>query len=177
MNKLLLCLPLVFLLGGCLGIPKVGPIDTPPSELGKTSPIPSTLSEVTSIQIYYQDKKTVKQASALFNPKGIIKGEESPLIPLDADNSDLDALGIKTEISNDGNDALLTYNDNTVTFKVGDRVLYKNKEEGSLILDAPIYSNSTIYIPIIPLLKSLGIDYKINANILEIGKAYTEESE
>lgn len=176
MKKILLCIPMAVMLGGCLGIPEVGPIPIPPSQVGKKSPLPNNLTQVNEIQIYFQDKKEVKKAVAAFEPKGLIPGEQSPMIPLSDEISDLQALGFKTNISQDGEEALLTYNDSTIKFKVGDKVLYKNNDAGVEMWDAPIYNNSTIYIPIIPVLDVLHISYEINGSTLEIGRANTEES-
>lgn len=177
MNKKILMLGLTtLLLTGCGDSVKVGPVELPPSQSGNKLPIPSTLTNIKNIYIKYQFKFEVRTAAADFQPKGIIPGVQSPMIPLDADDSQMQSLGFTTHVSTDGEEALLIYNDSSIKFKTGDKTLFLNDEPGIQIVDAPFYNNSTIYVPIIPILDALKIDYEIVGEDLTIGGMYTDDA-
>lgn len=177
MNKKILMLGLTaLLLTGCGSGDKVGPIDVPAKQSGNLLPIPSTLTTIKNIYIEYQFKFEVRTAAADFEPKGIVPGVQSPMVPLDEDDSQMQSLGFTTHISNDGEEALLIYNDSSLKFKVGDKTLFLNDTPGIQMVDAPIYNNSTIYVPIIPILDALKIDYEIVGQDLTIGGMYTDDA-
>lgn len=177
MNKKLLMLGLTtLLLTGCGSDTEVGKVQLPPKQSGTLVPIPNTLTTIKNIYIEYQFKFEVRTAAADFEPKGIIPGVQSPMVPLDADDSQMQSLGFTTHISIDGEEALLVYNDSSLKFKVGDKTLFLNDTPGIQMVDAPIYNNSTIYVPIIPILDALKIDYEINGPDLTIGGMYTDDA-
>ena len=164
------------LLAGCTYGVEMGPIELPPSQDGNLQPLASSLSPVENIYIQYQDGFDVKTAVASFEPKGIIKGTQSPMIPLDEEQSDLAALGFITHISLDGQEAYLQYNDSVIKFKVRDTMMYVDDKPGIALSDKPLYNNATIYIPIVPVLDALKIDYSISSTDLTIGARYTDSS-
>lgn len=172
--KLLTVCFATLLLGGCFETTQVGRIEVPRSQVGDLSELPKTTTYIENIYIQYQNKFDVEKAVADFLPKGIIPGVESPMIPLDAKNSQLSSLGFITYISHDGEQAVLTYNDSVLRFQVGENTLFLNDSPGIQIVDAPIYNNTTIYVPIIPILDALKIDYKIEGADLTIGGMYTD---
>ena len=174
--KLLSISLLTLVLGGCTYGVEIGPIELHPSQNGNIQPLTKTTSPVTNIYIQYQDGFEVKTAVADFQPKGIIEGQRSPLIPLDEEDSHLHALGFITHISNDGQKATLQYNDSVIQLAVGDPTLFIDDKPGYNMGETPIYNNATIYIPIIPLLDVLKIDYEVVGTDLTIGGKYTDDS-
>ncbi|MFF2798068.1 hypothetical protein [Lysinibacillus xylanilyticus] len=170
---LVVCLG-ALVLSGCFQKVEVGPIDLPPKQSGTLVDIPQTTTNIKNIYIQYQNKFEVNTAVADFMPRGIIPGTQSPMIPLDEKDSQLQSLGFKTNISHDGEEAQLLYNDSVLVFKVGDKSLFMNDAPGIQLVDAPIYNNGTIYVPIIPILDALKIDYKIAGEDLTIGGMYTD---
>lgn len=161
---------------GCTYGVEVGPVELPPKQGGNIVPMQSSKSPVTNIYIDYQNKFDVQTAVADFMPKGIIPGEASPMIPLDRTNSDLQALGFTTYLSKDGEEALLVYNDSQIKLEVGDNSLYLDDKPGVRIVDAPFYNNTTMYVPIIPILDALKLDYEVNGTDLTIGGMYTDDT-
>lgn len=177
MKKRLLVACLVpFVLTGCGEEVNTGRVEVPPSQDGVLSDIPKQTTYVKNIYIKYQDRFEVKTAVLDFQPKGIILGTQSPMIPLDEKESQLQSLGFRTNISNDGEEAQLLYNDSVIRLKVGDTSLFINDEPGQQMADAPIYNNTTIYVPIIPILDALKLDYNITGEDLTIGGMYTDDS-
>lgn len=177
MNKKLLVVSLsALLLAGCDYGVKVGPIPIPPKQGGTTSEIPNTNTTIKNILIKYQDKFEVRTAVADFEPKGIIAGTASPMIPLSKKDSQLESLGFTTYLSNNSEEATLVYNNYVMKLKVGDKSLFVNDKQGIQMVDAPIYNNTTMYIPIIPILDALKIDYTIAGEDLTIGGAYTDDT-
>jgi len=175
-SKLLTVCMSALVLGGCTYGVEIGPIELPPSQNGNIQQLAKNTTALKNIYIQYQDGFNVKTAIADFEPKGTIPGVRSLLIPLDEDDSDLSALGFTTHISNDGTEAILQYNDSVVRFKVGDHSMFVNDKPGLQIADAPIYNNSTIYVPIIPILDALKIDYTAVGEDLTIGGRYTDDT-
>lgn len=161
---------------GCAEDIVTGPVIVPRSTEGDIRPVVSSLSPIKNIYVEFQNKFEVGTAAMPFEPKGIIAGKESPMIPLSDRQSDLQSLGFVTYISNDGNEATLTYNDSILNFKVEDESLYLNDSLGTIIVDKPFYNNGTIYVPIIPILEVLKIDYEVAGTDLIIGGVYTDDT-
>lgn len=175
-KRFLLYLPvLAITLSGCFLEPQeVGPIPIPESEAGTLKPLTSTLYPVDKITVKYQAGFEVTEVVADFKPKGIIKGNNSPLIPLDAEKSDLANMGFITYVSLDGRSATLTYGDAIIQLQENDPNLFINNKPGVNMLDIPIFNNSTLYVPIIPILRELDIHHEIIGDTLVIGGQYTD---
>lgn len=177
-KRISLVLPLTaVLLTGCVfEKQEIGPIELPPKESGNLNPLASQLYPVDKIKIEYQSGFEVREAFAEFAPKGIIKGMESPMVPLATGGSDLDNLGFVTYISLDGRRATLTYNDDILQFQEGDKSLFINNQPGIIMADAPLFNNSTLYIPILPVLEALDIHHELEGDTLVIGQQYTDDA-
>lgn len=171
----ILVAPLLLLLVACGDEVVIGPIPLPASAEGSVRDIPKSTTSINNIEIRYQDHFDVKTAIASFYPKGIIPGERSPMIPLSEGYSDLQALGFTTSLDNEGKKVVLQYNDSIIRMMVDDATLFINDRAIQLI-DRPFYHNQTIYVPIIPILDALKIDYSLNASDLIIGGMYTDDS-
>lgn len=174
--KLLALVLLTLVLTACQEVEHKGPIPLPEKQEGKTGQLMYEQSGITNIFVEYQNKFDVGKAQLDFEPRGIIDGIASPLIPLGKTSSQLEALGFTTHISIDGEEATLEYNKNYLRFKVGVKTLFLNNDEALQMADAPIYNNTTIYVPFIPILDVLKIDYRIEGTDIIVGGMYTDDS-
>lgn len=168
---------LALLLTGCgaSGV-HIGPVELPEKQEGKILEAPDGLNPIKNIYVEYQAGADIKTAQLDFKPKGIIRGKTSPTIPLASSGSQLETLGIATSISINGNKAQLTYNQHVVVFEAKNKNLFKDSNDSISLGDVPIYQNGTLYIPLLPLLDALDIEYKISGVNLIIGGAYTDDS-
>lgn len=151
-----------------------GKIEVPPSQVGIESPIKMAQSGYDSIYVEYQSEFQIGKAKLDFEPRGIIRGKQSPLIPLGKSSSQLEALGLTTHLSHDGNEAVLQYGDDYLKFKAEDTSMFINDSASMIMGDAPTYMNGTLYVPIIPILDALKIDYRTEGSEIIIGGMYTD---
>jgi hypothetical protein len=168
---------LAFLLTGCgaTGV-HIGPVELPEKQEGKVVEAPDGLNSIKNIYVEYQDGADVKTEQVDFKPKGVIRGKSSPMVPLASSGSKLEVLGIITNVSIDGNKAQLTYNQHVLLFEAKNKNLFKDSNDSISLGDMPIYQNGTLYVPLLPLLDALDIEYKISGENLTIGGAYTDGS-
>lgn len=168
---------LAFLLSGCgASSVHIGEVELPEKQEGKVVEAPDSLNPIKNVYVEYQSGADIKTAQLDFQPKGIIRGKTSPMVPLAASGSQLETLGITTSISINGLKAQLTYNQHVLIFESKSKNLFKDSNDSISLGDMPIYQNGTLYVPLLPLLDALDIEYKISGVNLTIGGAYTDDS-
>lgn len=172
-----IAITITLLLTGCgaRGV-HIGPVELPEKQEGNIIEAPDGLTSLKNLYLKYQDGGEIKTAQLQFEPKGIIRGKTSPMIPLASSGSQLEVLGITTDVSISGVKAQLSYNQHTLSLEAKNPNMFKDYDDSIGLEDFPYYQNGTLYAPLLPLLDALNIEYEINGENLTIGGTYTDDS-